>query len=201
MPILRRILRAAALLTLAAGFPLAAAEPVALPAPEWIAVSGDWKIADGRIAELSDGVAPGDRPLWSTAGSPAWKNYIFRARVSTADGVGSLYLAARWRNQDNCYAVRYSDPHRVLELLRIVDGRETVLARTEGAGDASPQKQPLELSIRVEGNRLTAKAGKTELTAMADAFSSGAVAVGTVRDFSTGAKWSFCRRNSRCANW
>ena len=155
MPILRRILRAAALLTLAAGFPLAAAEPVALPAPEWIAVSGDWKIADGRIAELSDGVAPGDRPLWSTAGSPAWKNYIFRARVSTADGVGSLYLAARWRNQDNCYAVRYSDPHRVLELLRIVDGRETVLARTEGAGDASPQKQPLELSIRVEGNRLT----------------------------------------------
>ena len=54
MPILRRILRAAALLTLAAGFPLAAAEPVALPAPEWIAVSGDWKIADGRIAELSD---------------------------------------------------------------------------------------------------------------------------------------------------
>ena len=71
MPILRRILRAAALLTLAAGSGLAAAEPVALPAPEWIAVSGDWKITDGRIAELSDGVAPGDRPLWSTAGSPA----------------------------------------------------------------------------------------------------------------------------------
>lgn len=179
MPILRRILRAAALLTLAAGSGLAAAEPVALPAPEWIAVSGDWKITDGRIAELSDGVAPGDRPLWSTAGSPAWKNYLFRARVSTADGVGSLYLAARWRNQDNCYAVRYSDPHRVLELLRIVDGRETVLARAEGAGEASPQKQPLELSIRVEGNRLTAKAGKVELSAVADAFSSGAVAVGT----------------------
>ena len=145
----------------------------------WVPVSGDWELTDGVVAELSDSADAENRPLWIVAPGPeAPGGESFSATVTTRDGVGDVFLAIRWRNRDNFYALRYGDPHRQLELFKVVDGRETVLAKTEGAGKASPQQAPLTLSLSVSGNELTASAGGTTLTAHAENFASGSVALG-----------------------
>ncbi len=149
-------------------------------APGWVPLTGNWKqMDDGGWAELSDGVGEGNRPLWLAGANPEELSRL-SAEVSTLDGVGDLYLAAGWRNADNFYALRYSDPHRKLELLRVADGRETVLAETENAGKISPQKEPLRLELRLAGGVLTGRAGETELSAVVgEQASPGAVALGT----------------------
>lgn len=143
----------------------------------WAPLSGDWKVGGGTLSELSDGVDSGNRPLWIVGSIPGDS---LSAEVTTLDGVGDLYLAIGWKNRDNHYALRYSDPHRKLELLKVADGRETVLAATENAGEASPQKKPLKLRISFFGGILTGAAGDTTLTAfVGETFPGGTGAFGT----------------------
>ncbi len=143
----------------------------------WTPLSGDWKIENGVLSELSDGSDSGNRPLW-IAGSASGD--ALAATVTTLDGVGDLYLAIGWKNRDNFCALRYSDPHRKLELLKVKSGRETVLASTENAGKTSPQKEPLRLSLSFRGGILTGRAGDTVITAFVGKLpGSGAGAFGT----------------------
>ena len=153
------------------------AGPVFASAGAWTPLSGDWKIEAETLSELSDGSDSGNRPLWIAGGAPGDS---LAATVTTLDGVGDLYLAIGWKNRDNFCALRYSDPHRKLELLKVENGRETILASTENAGKASPQKEPLPLSLAFRGGILIGKAGDTVITAFAGKLpGSGAGAFGT----------------------
>lgn len=145
-------------------------------AAEWVPVTGRWINSDGILAEYSDSVAKDGQPLWAVAGKGSPNRLSVNLR--TRDGAGAVLLALRWQNSGNYYALRYSDPHRKLEILKRVNRRETILASRENAATDSPQKKPLLLTFEVRGSDLIAKAGSTELTAHAENFASGAAALG-----------------------
>ena len=146
-------------------------------AADWVPLSGSWTRSGDRMSEYSDGVASDGRPLWTVSSGGGNPGRI-TAELRTRDGAGSALMALRWRNRDNYYALRYSDPHRVLELVKMVNGRESVLASKENAVPSSPKDKPLLLTLEIRGAELSATAGKTVLRAHADNFPTGAAALG-----------------------
>lgn len=145
---------------------------------QWLPVSGDWEFHGDDAVEHSDRAEPGNRPRVALAGNSSLDNGKVCVTVATRDGVGDIYLIGRWRNADNYYALRYSDPHEKLTLLKMVAGKEYVLAENEKAVSQSPRNEPLHMTLIMDGDRLTGVAGATRLEALASNFSSGASGVG-----------------------
>ncbi len=72
---------------------------------DWTAVTGNWEVQNGEYTETED---PGSETAWATAGAISWTDYAVEAQFRSTDKDGKLYLAGRWVDEDNHYAMEYS---------------------------------------------------------------------------------------------
>jgi hypothetical protein len=104
-----------------------------------------------------------DTPPWGvslvlTPGPRPWRDYTVLADLSTR-GHGPVGLVARYRSSRDFYTAVFEGG--LFKLLRMAEGAATEL---DSAPFPSPRK-PVAVSLTVQGNTLTAKAGGTTLSA------------------------------------
>jgi hypothetical protein len=104
-----------------------------------------------------------DTPPWGvslvlTPGPRPWRDYTVHADLS-ARGHGPVGLVARYRSSRDFYTAVFEGG--LFKLLRMAEGAATEL---DSAPFPSPRK-PVAVSLTVQGNTLTAKAGGTTLSA------------------------------------
>ena len=73
---------------------------------DWTPVRGSWTVANGEYTEIID---PSSDEAWSVAGSSSWFDYAVETKVYSTDSDGTISLAGRWANENNYYALEYSD--------------------------------------------------------------------------------------------
>lgn len=105
----------------------------------------------------------GGTPPWGvslvlTKGPRPWRDYTVQAEIAVR-GDGPVGLVARYRTSRDFYAAVFEGG--LLKLLRMAEGVATVLA---SAPFPAPRR-PLAVSLRVQGEAITAKAGRTAVAA------------------------------------
>lgn len=73
---------------------------------DWKPFSGSWSVVNGEYTEIID---PASEEAWSVAGSTSWFDYTVEAKVYSTDNNGTISLAGRWADNNNYYAMEYSD--------------------------------------------------------------------------------------------
>ena len=152
---------------------------IALAPHSWLPVSGQWSVDATHIRELSDSADAGDRPFWAVGGSSTWSNCRLEATLQAVDGVGSFYLATRWQNRDNHYALELGEPGGHVRILLTEQGQTTELAAIDGAIKIGARKEPVPVAFEATGAILRAYVnGEPVLETMDDTFAAGCVAIG-----------------------
>ncbi|MEI8243417.1 MAG: hypothetical protein WCI17_09140, partial [bacterium] len=105
----------------------------------------------------------GDTPPWGvsmvlTPGPRPWRDYTVQADLAVR-GNGPVGLVARYRTSRDFYAAVFEGG--LFKLLRMAEGVATELAATPFA---APRK-PIAMSLSMQGDTITAKAGRTTLSA------------------------------------
>lgn len=162
-----------------AGWFVCSGEPVPLPPDEWLPVSGSWSVEEDQIRELSDSSDSGHRPFWAIAGRSSWRDYRFESELQAFDGVGSFYLAARWQNRDNHYALEVGGPGGRLTIFLVREGQATPLATAENAVTIGARRPPVAVALEATGATLRALvAGELVVEAVDHTFATGGVGIG-----------------------
>jgi len=157
----------------------AAGAAVVLNPRSWLPASGQWSADASHIRELSDSADAGDRPFWAVSGNTAWRDYRFEAALQALDGVGSFYLAVRWQNRDNHYALELGEPGGHVRILRTEQGQTTELAAVDSAIKIGVRQEPVPVMFEATGVVLRAYVnGEPVLEVMDDTFAGGCVALG-----------------------
>jgi len=142
-------------------------------AAAWRSVSGRWAVESISNPGLSanafvySGRAAGDGPAAAVLGEPWWDDYSFEVSAKPA-GNSNVGLLFRYADAKNHYAFRQSDKAAggSLQLVRVEDGRETVLKET--AGRLRPG-QWSRLRVTALGDRLAAYVDERPLMEVRDA--------------------------------
>jgi hypothetical protein len=148
----------------------------------WRVVAGEqWSFMGGRFGDLSDSEGPDGLGNWAQAGEGWWADYSFSAEMSEEqDGAGSVFLAARFQNPKNYYALEWATAGRTdtLQIVRCKDGVRYVVAKSENH-DLS--KFPFIIGVSVLGDMITGTLnGQPVVTAAAGDFDAGPVALGEI---------------------
>jgi Beta-galactosidase trimerisation domain len=146
----------------------------------WKPIAGEnWVRKDGRFGDLSDAPGPGGLGVWAVNGQAWWDDYKFSADMAQElDGAGSVFLAVRFQNPSNYYALEWLTRGKTddLRLIRCKDGNRYVIATSEGH---KLDKFPFKLAIAVSGDYLTGYVnGKPVVTGFAGDFAKGGIALG-----------------------
>lgn len=107
----------------------------------WQAISGSWQLASVENVSLSSnafwyvGVATGS-PAASIAGNRYWSNYVYEVSCKPT-GPHPIGIYFYWRDPDNYYLFRWGANTEATkfgkrELIKVQNGRKTVLASEEG---------------------------------------------------------------------
>ena len=127
-------------------------------AGEWTYSSGKWTIQTAGIAErganpFSLEATPSPTGL-AYSGYHFWKDYVFEAAAKGSDGT-SFGICACLQDEQNYYLLRWSSGAQgALEIVRVADGAEAVLARRSGGFIPGLWYG---LALRISGERLFAE--------------------------------------------
>jgi len=145
----------------------------------WYDLRGNWTAESGRLVEYS----PAGQVAWTIAGQAQWENYIVEVVVRSGDG-NHVYLAARWQDEDNYYALQYLEwPARCMRIVRISGGRQVILAESRHMPDLRVQP-PTHLALAVRGSQLRAyRNDELVLEAYDSQFGHGRVALGVAGNY------------------
>ena len=118
-------------------------------------------------------VKTGDTPPWGvslvlTPGPRPWRDYSVYAKLAVR-GNGPVGLVARYRSSRDFYAALFEGG--LFKLLRMAEGVTTELA----SASFPPPRKPVAVSLSVQGDTLTAKAGRTTLSATDGHLASGGI--------------------------
>jgi opacity protein-like surface antigen len=148
-------------------------------ADPWQAIAGDqWTLKRGRFGDMSDSTGPDGLGNWAVAGRNTWRDYKFTAQMSEQlDGVGSAYLAVRFQDPRNYYALHWlAEGKDTLQLIRCKDGDTFVIAKSEGH---QLDDMPFTIGISVSGDYLTGYLNdQPVVSGWAGDFDAGRVALG-----------------------
>jgi len=122
----------------------------------------------GRVVELPAGVHPWGPSVVLTTGPRPWRDFEVACAV-TVKGALPAGVVARYQTNRDYYAAVFESG--VFKLLRMLEGTPTVLA----AAPTEPGRRPLRVSLRVEGDRITARAGRVRLSARDGCITSGGI--------------------------
>ncbi|HUU22239.1 MAG TPA: hypothetical protein VM389_06850 [Phycisphaerae bacterium] len=103
-----------------------------------------------------------------TQGEKPWRDFVVSAPVS-ARGDSPVGLAGRYRTNRDFYAAVFESG--MFKLVRVLEGAVTVLEATAMA----PPRVAVALSLRLDGDRIEAAAGKVKLTARDGCIASGGI--------------------------
>jgi len=114
-----------------------------------------------------------DTPPWGvslvlTPGPRPWRDYTVGADLAVR-GHGPVGLVARYRTSRDFYAAVFEGG--LFKLLRMAEGTATELA----SAPFPPPRKPVAVSLTVQGDALTAKAGRTTLSASDGHLASGGI--------------------------
>jgi Beta-galactosidase trimerisation domain len=147
----------------------------------WRIVAGDkWVALRDRFGDLSDSKGPEGHGNWAAAGEQWWEDYEFEAEMSEEmDGAGSVFLAVRFQNPMNYYALEWDTKGKdSLRLVRCKDGRRYTLTEATGI-DLS--KFPFTIAVAINGDLLTGSLnGKPMLNAYVGDHDKGPAAIGEI---------------------
>lgn len=148
----------------------------------WKIVAGDeWSFLRGRFGDLSDSKGPGGFGNWAIAGEPWWVDYKVSADMcEELDGAGSVFLAVRFQDPRNYYALEWKTAGRtdILQLIRCKDGSRYVIAKSE---NHKLDKFPFNLAVSISGDFLTGYLnGQPVVNGMVGDFNSGPAALGEI---------------------
>ncbi|MDP6116798.1 MAG: beta-galactosidase trimerization domain-containing protein [Planctomycetota bacterium] len=148
-------------------------------AQPWRFIAGDqWVFLRGRFGELSDSSGPDGDGVWATGGEDWWSDYRVSADVAEEmDGAGSVYLAVRFQNPKNYYALEWlSSKGDSMRLVRCKDGIRYVISKSDGH---KLDKLPFNMSVTVSGDFLVGYLnGQPVVDAYVGDFESGPMAIG-----------------------
>ncbi|OPX25223.1 MAG: hypothetical protein B1H04_00365 [Planctomycetales bacterium 4484_123] len=103
-----------------------------------------------------------------TRGEEPWRDFRISAELTVRSNFPTG-LVARYRSNRDFYAACFESG--MFKLLRMLEGTVTVLA----CEPLKPPRRPLTVTLRVEGDRLTARAGSTVLKARDGCITSGGI--------------------------
>jgi hypothetical protein len=114
------------------------------------------------------GTPPWGVSLVLTQGPRPWRDYTVGATMAVS-GAGPTGLVARYQTSRDFYAAVFEGG--LFKLIRMVEGVSTVLA----AGPAPASRKPAPVFLAVRGGTLTARTGRTTLTARDGQLESGGI--------------------------
>ena len=150
------------------------------PAPDgWRPVAGEnWVRLRGRFGDLSDSPGPENLGVWATNGEAWWDDYRFTAEMAEElDGAGSVFLAVRFQDPANYYALEWQASRKdTLRLVRCKDGNRYTIGESEGH---TLNTFPFTLAVAVSGDFLAGYLnGQQVVTGFAGDFEKGGIALG-----------------------
>lgn len=149
-------------------------------APGWRAVAGSqWSFLHGRMGDLSDSTGPGNNGNWVSAGDPGWTDMRLDADMTEEmDGMGSVFLAVRFQDPRNYYALEWEAglPKDALRLIRCKDGIRYKIAELS---ELTLKPFPFRLGLAISGDKLVGYLNdKPVITAFVGDFAVGSVGLG-----------------------
>ena len=112
----------------------------------------------GRTVGLPAGGRPWGPPVVLTRGPEPWRDYQVTAAV-TVKSERPAGVVARYRTNRDYYAAVLESG--MFKLVRMLEGAATVL----DSAPLAPGRRPVTVTLRAEGGRLSARAGKAKLSA------------------------------------
>jgi len=122
----------------------------------------------GRTIGLPAGATPWGPSVVLTTGPKPWRNFQVAADV-TVRGPLPVGVVGRYRTNRDYYAAVFESG--VFKLMRVLEGTPTVLA----SAALKPPRRPVKVTLRVEGDRLTARAHKAVLSGRDGCIGSGGI--------------------------
>ncbi|MBT5606055.1 MAG: hypothetical protein HOJ57_08950 [Lentisphaerae bacterium] len=145
----------------------------------WQAIAGNqWVLLRERFGEPSDSPGPEGDGVWAKGGEDWWDDYLFTAEMAEEmDGAGSVFLAVRFQDPKNYYALEWlASSKDSLRLIRCRAGTRYVLAESTGY---ELKTFPFTLGVSVAGDLLTGYLnGQPVVTGWAGDFPKGPAAIG-----------------------
>jgi hypothetical protein len=150
------------------------------PVPDgWQPIAGEnWVRQRGRYGDLSDAQGPDNLGVWSVNGENWWDDYKLTADMAEElDGAGSVFLAVRFQDPANYYALEWHAAGTdTLRLVRCKDGNRYTIAESEGH---KLNEFPFTLSVAASGDYLAGYLnGQQVVTGFAGDFAKGRIALG-----------------------
>jgi hypothetical protein len=150
------------------------------PSPDgWTPIAGDeWVRLRGRFGDLSDSPGPDELGNWAVNGETWWDDYRFSADMAEElDGAGSVFLAVRFQDPANYYALEWlAQRGDTVRLVRCKEGHRYTIAESEGH-DLSAF--PFTVSVAVSGDFLAGFINDQQVvTGFAGDFEKGRIALG-----------------------
>ncbi len=124
-----------------------------------------------RTVALPAGCRPWGPSVVLTTGERPWRDFEIAAAVTVSDGRSPLPVGvvARYRSNRDYYAAVFESGR--FKLVRMLEGVPTVL----DASEMNPGRRAIDVKLRVEGDQLTAWAGKVKLGGRDGCISSGGI--------------------------
>ena len=128
--------------------------------PTWIPLQGEWQMKGG-IYYGTDGGGDGWIALGSKIGFDWWRNYEVKVRFKVqefgSDWRDGFWIAFRFLDQDNAYSLNfYQGQGGVVHLHKIYDGVSTGDENPMAVAKWKPDNEWHEVTVRLEGNNITA---------------------------------------------
>lgn len=140
--------------------------------PTWTPLQGEWQMKGG-IYYGTDGGSDGWIALGSKIGFDWWRNYEVTVRFKVQE-FGSnwrdgFWLAFRFLNRDNAYSLNfYQGQGGVVQLHKICEGISTGDENPLAVAKWKPDNEWHEVTVRVEGNSITASLDGQQLFSIVD---------------------------------
>ncbi len=118
----------------------------------------DWEVIDGVMVQSSNIYSfgfnldrQGSMAIWAQTEAFSWDDYLLTAELSTFDDDG-LGIQFRYQDENNFYRLDLDHLQAFSRLIRVVDGRASLLAGTFGG---PPLGEIFEVAVEVIGNQIS----------------------------------------------
>lgn len=140
--------------------------------PTWAPLSGEWQMKDG-IYYGSDGGTDGWIALGSKIGFDWWRDYQVTVRFKVlefgSDWRDGLWLGFRFTDLDNAYSLNfYHGQGGVVQLHKVRNGISTGDENPLATARWTPDNEWHEVTLRVQGNQITAWIDGKQMFSVAD---------------------------------
>lgn len=171
--------------------------------PTWMPLSGEWQMKDG-IYYGSDGGTDGWIALGSKIGFDWWRDYQVTVRFKVlefgSDWRDGFWLGFRFTDLDNAYSLNfYRGQGGVVHLHKVRNGISTGDENPLATAKWTPDNEWHEVTLRVQGNRITAWIDGKQMFSVADENFNGVPALERGSIVISPRRWSQSQGHTRIA--